>query len=380
MIWYNILRLHSLLWILILSGCGKESHSGHNPMPVEVSVVTIEALDIPVNYEYVGVTKSSHNVEIRARVAGYLEKIDYVEGAYVHKGDLLFQIDPKPLEAALNDAKGNLDMQEAILWDANRSVDRLTSLYEKKAVSRRDLDTAISQKLSTEAQIASSKAKLEQAHLDLAFATIKAPVSGIAGASNYRSGALIAVNETLLTTISVVDPIWINFSIPERDVLRAEKDRMSGELKFPDEDKFVIEIMLTNGTLFPQKGRIDFLSPTYDQSTGTMMIRGVLPNTESLLKPGQFVRARISGATRPNAIVVPQRSVIQGKAGLYVYIVDKDDKVEIRHIEAGGWHGKGWLVKSGLKSGERVIYDGVNKVRPGMLVKPTKISFSVAAA
>jgi membrane fusion protein, multidrug efflux system len=339
---------------------------------VEVNTITIEAKDIPAVYEYVGFVKSSHEVEVRARVAGYLDSIDYAEGQLVKKEDLLFQIDPRPFEAALMSSKGDLAKQEAVLWDAKRSVERLKPLFEQKAASRRDLDNALAQEAANGALVGAAKANVLQAELNLAYTTIRSPVNGLVGASNYREGALIVTNESLLTTISVIDPIWINFSIPERDMLQSQEERKKGALKFPESGGFVIEAVLANGSILPELGKVNFFSPTYDQKTGTMMVRAELPNPEGILRPGQFVRARVSGAIRPGAISVPQRAVVQSKRGLFVYVVDKEDRAISRFIEAGEWDNDNWIINSGLKVGDVVIVDGVNKVQPGSLIS-TKV-------
>lgn len=355
---------------LLLSACEKGSPPPPAWPPTEVNVMTIEPKDIPAIYEYVGFAKSSHEVEVRARVAGYLDSIDYVEGQLVKKDDLLFQIDPRPFEAALSSAKADLAKQDADLWDAKRSAERLKPLYEQKAASRRDLDNALAQEAAGKALVDAAKAKVLQAELDLSYTTIRSPVSGLVGASNFRAGALIVSNESLLTTISVVDPIWINFSVPERDILLTREERRQGTLKFPEsESGFVIEAVLADGSVLPQAGKVNFLSPTYDQKTGTMRVRAELPNPEGLLKPGQFVRARVSGAIRPSAIAVPQRAVVQSKKGLFVYVVDSEHRATIRYVDAGEWVKEDWIIKSGLHPGDIVIVDGVNKVQPGAPVK-----------
>ncbi|MBA3237264.1 MAG: efflux RND transporter periplasmic adaptor subunit [Parachlamydiaceae bacterium] len=360
-----ILSLH------MLCACHQEAPPPQKEAAVDVIATTIEKKTIPAVYEYVGFARSSHEVEVRARVAGYLNSIDYNEGQFVSNDQLLFQIDPRPFEAALNSSKGDLAKQEAVLWDAKRSVERLKPLYEQKAASRRDLDTAISQEAGSKANVDSGKANLVQAELNLAYTTIRSPVDGLAGASNFRVGALIITNESLLTTISVIDPIWINFSIPERDILQSNGERLKGTLKFPENEDFTIEAILADGSVLPNAGKVNFFSPTYDPKTGTMMARAELPNPDGTLRPGQFIRARITGAVRPDAIVIPQRAVVQSKKGLYVYTVNKENRAVITYVDAGEWVGDQWIIKSGLKTGDVVIADGINKIQAGSLVHIT---------
>lgn len=356
-----------LIWALV--GCSQETPTAQSEIPVEVNVITVETKTIPAIYEYVGFAKSSHEVEVRARVAGYLNSINYLEGQFVKKDQLLFQIDPRPFEAALDVAKADLARQEAVLWDAKRSVERLKPLYEQKAASLRDLDNAVAQEASSKALVDSQKANVIQGELNLAYTTMRSPIDGVAGYSNYRQGALIVTNESLLTTISVINPIWINFNVPEKDILATNLAKREGTLELPELEGFTVEAVLADGSVLPGKGKFTFFSPTYDQKTGTMMGRAELPNPDGILRPGQFIRARISGAVRPNAIVVPQRAVMQSKEGLYVYVIDHENRANIRYVDGGDWVGDGWLIKSGLHAGDVVIVDGVNKVHEGSLVK-----------
>ncbi len=215
----------------------------------------------------------------------------------------------------------------------------------------------------------SGKAKVREAQLNLDYATIHAPISGAVGDSNFRLGALIVSNQSVLATLSVIDPIWVNFSVSERDILLSREEVKRGELKIPENEDYDVEVILADGSTLPEKGKVDFLSPTFDQKTGTMRLRAVIPNPDGLLRPGQFVRAKIYGTIRPNALAVPQRAVVQSKKGLYLYVINSQDQAEIRYVNGGAWYQQDWIIKSGLKSGERVIVDGVNKVQPGTKVQ-----------
>ena len=331
--------------------------------------MTVKQQTIPAIFEYVGVVQSSHLVEIRARVEGYLDKIGYIEGTLVHEGDLLFEIDPKPFEAALAQAKGGKAQQEAALWDAQQTVNRLKPLYEKNAASKRDLDNAVAQQLGAQASLESAQAQVRQAELNLGYTTIHSPITGLTGQAQFREGALVSPGPNgLLTTVSAMNPIWVNFNISSGDILKYEKESAKGLLVFPDGFNFDVEVILADGTILPSKGKVDFADPSLKESTGSMSVRAVLPNPMNILKPGQFVRARVIGAVHPNAIIVPQVSVMQGKSGLFVYVLDTENKVVMRQVEVGDWYLDNWIVDSGLNVGDRVIVDGVNKVIQGSTV------------
>lgn len=360
--------------VIGVSACRQETQAPPPPQ-VAVNVWTIRPQTIPANFEYVGVAQSSHLVEIRARVQGYLEKIAYQEGNLVHANDLLFELDAKPFEAALAQAKALQEQQEALLWNAKRAVERLKPLYEQKAASRRDLDNALAQEEGAQAAVNAAKAQVIQAELNLGYTKIHSPITGLSGQSKYREGALVSPGfESLLTTISALDPIWINFNVSEGDLLKYREEYVQGHLKVPKDMNFEIEVILANGFVLPSKGKVDFADPNIQTGTGSMSVRAVIPNSEDLLKPGQFVRARLIGATRPEAIVIPQRAVMQGSKGLFVYLVNKENKVEIAPIEAGDWYQNDWIIKSGLHEGDRVIVDGTNKVMPGSVVTAQELA------
>lgn len=340
--------------------------------PAAVSVETIIPKTIPATFEYIGVVQSSHEVEIRARVTGYLDSINYVEGSFVHKDDLLFQLDPRPFQAALAKAKAQLAGVESVLWEAQRAVKRFTPLYEQKAASQRDLDNSIASQMSAEAQVMEAQAQVLDAEINLSYTTMKSPVSGLAHQAKYRVGSLISPSQDKLTTVSVMDPIWVNFSVSEQDILGSQDDIKKGRLLFPPNDEFGIELILADQTIYPERGIVSFTSPSYSEETGTMMIRAVIPNPSNIIRPGQFVRVKIHGATRPNAIVVPQQAVMEGQKGMFVFVVNEDNKAEVRFIEPGPWEGHNWVVYEGLKAGDRVIISGVNKILPGSPIRIMK--------
>lgn len=354
--------------LLLLSSCSAKKQLP--PPPIPVSVVEIIPQTIPVNFEFVGVAESSHIVELRARVEGYLEQIDYKEGSFVEKDKLMFVLDQRPFIDDVNMAKGELEQKLAKLWDAQQIKNRMIPLYEQNAISQRDLDNALADELAEEADVQTAIAKLQKAELNLSFASIQAPVSGMASKAKYREGALISPGpDSLLTTMYVVDPIWVNFSVSEGDILKARMERAKGLIQYPENNSFAIEVVLADGTLMPAEGVIDFTDPALQQSTGTMLVRSVLPNPNKWLLPGQFVRVVVKGAIRPNAIIVPQSAVQIGQNGIFVYVVDKNNKVELRPVVTGDWYLDYWVITHGLNKGEVVIANGMNRVQNGSLVQ-----------
>jgi len=335
-------------------------------------VVSAAPQTTPATFEYTGKTESSRSVEIRARVEGYLDKIAYTEGDFVRAGQLLFQLDPLPFQAALDSAKGDLARAEAQLTNASATLGRVKPLAKQNALSQKDLDDAVAAELSAQAQVQSAKAQVRTAQLNLGYTTIKSPLNGLAGKSEFRVGSLITPGASgLLTTVVQLDPIWFNFGIGENELLRMRTEAAAGRLKGPGVDKLEVELVQADGSVFPQKGRITFVSPTVDQQTGTVTLRAEIPNSDPKrrLVPGQFARVRIQGASRPDAIMVPQRAVMQGPQGKFVYVVDADNKAEVKPIQVGDFYGEQWIVTSGLSGSEQVIVDGAIKVRPGAPVK-----------
>lgn len=361
--------ISATLYILLLSSC-QEKKIVIEQHPAEVTTQKIILQTIPVSFENVGVIQSSHPVEIRARVTGYIDQISYTEGEPVKQGDLLFQIDPREFEATLDSSRAELAKQNAILWESTRSVERIEPLYKQKAASLRDLDNAIAKKLSAEADVESAKSRVIQAELNLEYTSIKSPISGLSEKANLYQGALVSGSQgTLLTTISLIDPIWVTFSISESSILYVQESREKKRLLFPLDNNFDVEVILANSSIYPEKGKLTFKAPTYQQSTGTLQLRGVMPNPDGILLPGQFVRVRLIGAFKPEAIMIPQKAVLQSQKGMFVFVVNDEKKAEIRPIEPGEWHGNDWIIESGLQQGDEVIIEGVNKIQAGMPVR-----------
>lgn len=374
----SALGLSAALLLSGLASCKKKEKPSEPPPPVDVTAYTIEKSTIPAVFDYVGFAESSHPVEIRARVEGYLDKIAYQEGQLVKAGDLLFQLDPKPFQAKVEQAKGEVLRQEAILENAKLTVNRLQPLYEKKASSKKDLDNAIANQLSAEASLQSAKAQLIESELNLGYTTIQSPIDGYASKSRFREGALITPgSEGLLTTVSVLDPIWVYFTIADSDIIRSRQQIADKSLTLPqenmiavsDNNEYVVEAIMSNDSKFPYPGKIDYSSPTYDQNTGTLSIRAVFQNPTADLRPGQFVKVRVYGASRPNVLLVPQRALLQKKNGMYVYLIMDDNKVVAQDVTTGEWYGNYQIVTNGLKVGDKIVVDGINKIQNNSKIK-----------
>jgi membrane fusion protein (multidrug efflux system) len=368
-------RLVILTTAAVVSACGPSGGSekgggGGGPMgmgPSEVTVVTAAQEALPVAWEYVGQTIGSREVEVRARVTGILLSRNFTEGARVKKGQSLFTIDPKPFEAALARAVADVAAAEARLEQATRNAARLKPLYAEKAVSQKEHDDAVSAERVGAADVKAAQARLTEAKLNLEYTRVEAPISGITTRALPSEGTLVSGPNVLLTSVVQVDPIWVNFGIPDNEQARIQKQAQDGSLKLPK--NFEVELRLADGSVYAHKGKLDFRDVRVSTQTGTREARAELPNPDGALHPGQFVRVVLKGASLPNAVTVPQRAVMEGPQGKFVYVVDEKSTAQPRPVEAGQWSGERWVITSGLKGGERIIVDGVMKIGPGAPVK-----------
>ena len=352
---------------ILLGGCGKPEPPA--PPPPEVKVVKVEPRDTPVTFEFVGNTISSQQVEVRARVDGFLDERLYIEGSLVKAGQVMFQMDPKPFEAQLDAAKGALAEQKARLWTAQANLKRIKPLAAANAVSKKDLDDATGRVNSAAAAVEMARAEVDTAQLNLGYTTISAPVTGVSSYARIQNGAYINQLSGPLTYVAQLDPIWVDFSISEDEMLRLREQRKSDLLQWPENNAFEVDIVLADGSIFPNTGRIFFRDANYSAQTGTFLLRATFENPEGTLRPGQFVRVRVKGMTRPHAILVPQTAVLQGAGGFFVWIVDKDGKAQTRPVEVGDWQGDNWFINKGLTAGDRVISDGIIRLATGVPVR-----------
>jgi membrane fusion protein (multidrug efflux system) len=358
-----------LACILLAVGCKKQETSVATTQVIEVTAVKVEPRDVPITFEWLAQTESSRQVEIRARVAGIMEKRVYKEGAVVQEGQVMFEMERKPFEAKLDGAKAELGVQEARLANARQTLKRLQDMSEKN-YSRKDFDEAVNAEREAAASVQAAKAKVAEAELSLSYTTIRAPITGLSSFATKQEGSYIGAGEnSMLTYVAAIDPIWVKFSVSENQWLRFQEEGKAGRLVFPPDDAFEVEVVLADGGIHPEKGRLTFTDVAFSRDTGTYLVRAEVPNPQHDLSPGQFVRARLLGAVRPKAILLPKRAVLQGAKGSFVWIVGPQSKAELRPIELGDWYGDEWFVNEGLHSGDTVVVDGGIKVQAGATLK-----------
>jgi membrane fusion protein (multidrug efflux system) len=358
---------------LVLAGCGRgggeqaqASLFGSGPVPV--SAVRLDAQTVPLTFEYAGQTIGSREVQVRARVTGILEKRNFREGTRVRAGQSLFTIDPEPFRAAAARAEADVMAAEARLAQARREAARLKPLIEGRAVSRKEYDDAVSAEAIAAADLAVARARLTEARLNLGYTRVEAPISGITSRAVVSEGSLVAGPDVLLTTVTQVDPMHVIFGIPDNEQLRLTEATRAGKVEWPAGNRFRVTVLLADGSAYAQPGVVDFADVRVSRETGTSEARAELPNAEGLLRPGQFVRVRLEGARRRDAFRVPQRAVLEGPQGKFVYVVGKDSKAQMRKVDTAEWVGGDWLVTAGLQAGDEVIVDGTLKLGPGVPV------------
>jgi len=336
------------------------------PPPPEVQVAEVVQRDVPIYVELVGSTLGSEDIEIRARVEGYLVAIDFTEGSFVRKGQPLYKIDPEPFRVAVDEAKASLATAQARLEKTDNDVARYTPLAKQQAVSQQELDNALSAQQAAKAQVDAQRAAVAQAQLNLGYTNITSPVDGVIGTTQKKVGSLVGRGEsTLLNTVSQINPILFRCAIAEAEYLRLARREASSK---PGQKQANVELILADGTIFPHKGRLDAIERAVDTTTGTLMGQFSFPNPEQLLRPGLYGKARFVTDIKDDALLVPQLAV-QEIQGLYsVMVVKPDATVEQRMVKAGERVGNLRIINSGVKPGEKVIVEGLQKVQPGVKV------------
>jgi membrane fusion protein (multidrug efflux system) len=380
--------------------------------PPAVEVVQVEQKDVPIYAEWIGTLEGLVNAEIKAEVTGYLIKQNYVEGSFVKKGEMLFEIDPRPFQASLDQAQGQLaqatgqleqaqaqlkvNQAQVAVTEANQGrtqldVERYTPLVKMEAVTKQDLDNAVQNNLAAKAQIQAAKAAVqtseaqieaakatiqadqaavETARINLGFTQITAPIDGIVGIAQQQVGALVGQSSGALTTVSTVDPIKVYFTVSEPEYLEFTKRFPTMASRQAQEAKMPLELILADGTIYPHTGKVYFADRQVDPATGSIRIAGLFANPNNRLRPGGYARIRTSPKVYPHALLIPQRAVIDLQGIYQVAVVDSGDKVSIRNVQVGDTVGKMWIINQGLKPGERVVAEGVQKVRAGIQVSP----------
>jgi membrane fusion protein (multidrug efflux system) len=363
----------------VLSGCGQsQSKAGFAGFPpAEVTTLAVAPHNFPVAFEYVGQTLGSKDVEVRARVTGIIEQRLYTEGAFVKAGQPLFIIDPKPYAAQVAQAEADLAKAEAQKAQADRERARLAPLAERKAIGQKEADDAASNADFAAAAVQSARAKLDELKLNWGYTKVVAPISGLSSRAQKSEGSLATANDTLLTTISQTDPIWVGFSVSENEQLRLSRGVAGGQLVLPKDNAYDVTVILSDGSAFPRRGRINFSDTRVNPSTGTYEMRAEIVNHDAALKPGQFVRVVLRGAERKDAIAVPQAAVLDGPQGKFVYVTAKDkdgkDVAQPQPVVLGNWidgdGGNLFVIESGLKPGDNVIVNGVARLQPGAPIR-----------
>ncbi len=363
----------------VVAACGPSQQQGgfQGFPPSEVTTFAVEPKAVPATYEYVGQTAGSKEVEVRARVTGILEQKLFQEGAPVKAGQVLFVIDPKPLAAQAAALEADVVRAQAQKAQADREVARLKPLAEKRAVGQKEADDAMSNAELAAASVKAAQAKLDEVKLSLGYTRVVAPIAGLSSRAPKSEGSLVTANDTLLTTISQSNPIWIPFAISENEQLALNRAVGEGRLTLPKDNAFDVTVKLADGTTIPRRGRINFADTRINPATGTFEMRAEIPNADGVLKPGQFVRVTLAGAVRNNALTVPQTAVLDGAQGKFVYVADRDkdgkDVASARPVTLGDWVNIGgsnmWIVETGLKAGDKVIVDGLSKLHPGAPIK-----------
>ena len=354
----------------LLEGCQPAGSQPPGGMPApEVTVIDVTPISVPASFEYVGQTAGSREVEVRARVSGILQKRNYREGGVVGRGQSLFTLDQVPFQNALARGEAELVGAEARLAQAQRNAARLKPLYAAKAASQKEYEDAVSAEAIASADLKAQRTRLAEAKLNLRYTQVEAPIRGIAGRAQRSEGNFISGPDVLLTTVVQIDPIYVLFGISDEERLKLVREVEAGRLTLPKDEKLEVTIKLADGRVYDKPGRLNFSGVGVSGDTGTSEARAELPNPSHLLHPGQFVRVTLSGAQRPKAILVPQRAVLQGPQGKFVYVLNAESKAESRPVEVGDWRGDDWLINKGLQAGDLVIVDGVMKIGPGAPVR-----------
>jgi membrane fusion protein, multidrug efflux system len=352
---------------LLQTGCGEKQATGPAAPAVEVANVVVK--DVPIVREWVGTTDGLVNAKINAQVQGYLIKQNYKEGSEVKKGQVLFEIDPRPFQAALEQAKGQLAINDGQLYTAKANLEKIRPLAAVNAVSKKDLDDAIGREASAKAAVQAAKASVRKSEIDLSFTKITSPIDGIAGIAKAQLGDLVGnPGGPELTTVSTVDPIKVFVPLSEQEYMhltRTAEARGKSSQEGPN-----LDLVLADGKVFPHKGKVFFADRQVDERTGTIKVATLFPNPGNILRPGQFAKIRALIETQTGALLVPQRAVNELQGRFQVAVVDPDNQVDLRWVKVGERAGPLWVIDEGLKPGERVIVEGIQKVKAGMPVTP----------
>lgn len=356
-----------LLSLSVLAAC-KGEQQNMQPPPTEVAVQTISSAAAPLDLTYTARTVGSREVEVRARVGGILLKRRYEEGSRVKEGETMFQIDPEPIRARLASARAEVAVAKARLEEARRQQDRILPLFDKNAVSQSRRDEVVSAFEVAQANVAAAEAAQRTAELDLEYSDVRAPISGLTSREVLSEGSLVSTDSSLLTRIVQIDPLYVEFSVPE-----AEAALLRNAIAPSSNSAPTVKLLLDEGTQYPDAAKLTFVDNAVDPDSGTVRVRAVLKNASAQLIPGQFVRAKVEGVTLANVVSVQRKAVMNGPQGRFVWLVAAGDKIEFRPVQVGRGFGNNVVVTQGLAPGDRVVVEGVMKVQPGAPVTAVPI-------
>ncbi len=342
------------------------------PPPAEVAVEVVKSELLPVVLEYAARTAGYREVQVRAQVSGILKGRSYLEGSQVKQGEVLFRIDPRSYQAELAQAKGALAQEQARYRQTDRDLKRIRELQKKGYASDSELDRYISNYEQSKANLEAAQATVQARQIDLDYTTVVAPISGITSKEAVSEGSLMVAsdpNASLLTQITQLDPIYVNYAYADREAGKLREAVQSGKVLLPADKKLTAEVLFGDGSVYPLKGEVDFTDSLIDKNTGTVSARAIVPNPEQNLLPGQFVRVRVSGMTRPDSMTIPERALAQGPKGNMVFVVDEAGIARARPVDTEFTVNGRWVIRTGIKVGDRVIVDGLIRVRPDQPVK-----------
>jgi membrane fusion protein (multidrug efflux system) len=361
---------------IVLTGCEQKVQGP--PPAIPVSVITLEQRDVPVYSEWVGQTRGGEEVEIRSRVEGYIDRVVYQQGTYVRRGQVLYVIDPLQYAANVNVASGQLAEAEANLARAEQDVARYTPLVEQNAISRQEYETAVQMAKASRAAVQAMRGGVQKAQVELGYCTVTAPIDGLAGKTTVEVGDLVSRSTSVpMTTVSKLDPIRVNFSMSEVEWLRIVKKRRQQDAATKNQP-IPLQLILADKSIHPYLGEASVIDNAIDPQTGTIMIVALFPNPEGIVRPGQFARVRASLEQARGAIVVPQRAISELQGTQYVAVVDpKSNAISMRPVVILHRVGATYVIEAGLKAGETIVYEGLQKVRDGATVAPKRVSVSI---
>ena len=352
--------------ILLMAAAGCKKKAAPTPPP-EVRVITLTPTNVPIFEEWIGTLDGFVNAQIHAQVTGYLLAQNYREGSEVKKSDLLFQIDPRPFQAGLDQALAKLAQDKAQAGKTEEDVKRFTPLAQEQAISQEQLDDAVQANLAADALVKADEAAVENAQLNLGFTKITSPIDGLAGTALAQIGDLVGQSSSVLTTVSTINPIKVYFQVSEQSYLNFWRHHAAGS---GAETNLELQLIFSDGSVYPEKGKFFYADRQVNLNTGTLQIFGLFPNTNFILRPGQYGRVRAQTQTITNALIVPQRAVVQLQGSYQVTIVDATNTAHLQPVTVGEQVGPDWIIESGLKPGDRVVVEGTQKAKEGMVVNP----------